>query len=297
MSKLALIAGAGALPALIASRQPEPPLVACLDGFSPEGLPPHITFRIEHLGSTLAALKDAGVSRLCLVGKVARPAVDMAAIDDATRPMIPALMEAIGQGDDAALRGLISVLEREGFDVVGAHELAADLLPSAGILVGQVSEEHEKDATRGAEIIAAMGAADIGQACIVASGQALAVEALPGTDWMLRSMLVPGREAQKSDITDPLGMASDWLSGRGPMMHVRSTRDKALPPGGLLFKAPKPAQELRVDMPTIGPDTIKLAAECGLDGVVVQAGGVLVLSPDECRRIAEAAGIFLWVRA
>ena len=293
MSRLALIAGAGALPALIAARQDQRPVVASLEGFVPDDLTPDITFRLEQLGSTLELLKAQDVSRLCLIGKVSRPTVDMARIDEVTRPLMPKLMEAMAQGDDGALRGLVAVLEDAGFGIVGAHELAHDLLPSAGALAGQPTKAQETDAARGFEVIDALGAADVGQACIVADGQAIAVEALPGTDWMMRSLLVPGAEVA-SDFTDPLGMASDWLTGP-QTSAAKPKRDPELPQGGLLVKAPKPGQELRVDMPTIGPDTIARAAEVGLDGVVVRAGGVLVLDPERCKQIANDAGLLLWV--
>ncbi|MEO0486599.1 MAG: UDP-2,3-diacylglucosamine diphosphatase LpxI [Pseudomonadota bacterium] len=291
---LALIAGAGELPALIAERQERPPVVAALAGFAPDGLTPDITFRIEHLGSTLAELKSRGITQICMVGRVARPAVDPTAIDAATRPLIPKLMAAMAQGDDGALRGLIAVIEGAGFAVLGAHSLAGDLLPAPGVLAGTLTDGAQADAARGAQIVTAMGAADIGQACVVARGQALAVEALPGTDWMLRSLLVSGGPAP-SDLSDPLGMVSDWLSGPAAP-QTKPTRDPALPPGGILYKAPKPGQELRVDMPTIGPDTLARAAEAGLDGVVVAAGGVLVLNAPRCAEIAERHGMLLWVR-
>lgn len=292
---LALIAGAGALPALLASRQAEPPLIASLVGFLPDDdLRPDITFRIEHLGSLLADLTAHGVSRICMVGRVARPVVDPSEIDAATRPLIPRVMDAMAQGDDGALRALITIFEEADFAVVGAHEIAHDLLPEAGCLVGEVSPRHETDAARGAEIVAAMGAADIGQACIVADGQALAIEALPGTDWMLRSLTV-STPSTTSDFTDPIGMASDWLSGPKPAGES-VTRDPALPTGGLLFKAPKPKQELRVDMPTIGPETVRLAAKAKLDGIVIKAGQVLLIDREKCMRLAREAGLFIWVR-
>ena len=246
---LALIAGAGGLPAHVAHAQAEPPLVAAMEGFAPAGLAPDLTFRLETLGSLLNALKARGVTQICLLGKVSRPTVDADAIDAATAPLMPRLQAAIAHGDDGALRGLIALIEEAGFAVEGAHALAPDLLPPSGVLVGEGSRAHESDAARGADIVAALGAADLGQACVVARGQALALEALPGTDWMIRSLMGPSGGA----------------------------RAPGLPPGGLLFKAPKPGQDLRVDMPTIGPETIRAAADARLDGIVNAADGVLML--------------------
>ncbi|MEM1234055.1 MAG: UDP-2,3-diacylglucosamine diphosphatase LpxI [Pseudomonadota bacterium] len=292
---LGLIAGEGALPALIAARQPEPPYVASLEGFLPEHLTPDLVFRLEHLGTALGKMKEAGVTELCLIGKVSRPPVDPAQIDAATAPLLPRLMDSLTKGDDGALRCLMGILEEAGFTIRGAHEIASDLLPPPGVLVGKISERHERDCERASAIVAAMGAADVGQACIVAGGQALAIEALPGTDHMIRTLMVAGTRSPVPDITDPIGLASDWLTGR-EVPSVLGQRDPELPPGGLLYKAPKPGQDLRADMPTIGPATMTLAAEAGLDGIAIAAGGVLLADPNFCRDIADATGLFLWVR-
>ncbi|NNK78764.1 MAG: LpxI family protein, partial [Litoreibacter sp.] len=159
-----------------------------------------------------------------------------------------------------------------------------------------------------AEIIAAKGAVDVGQACVVARGQALTIEGLPGTDWMLRSLLVPGKSAStpRTDpaegmLSDPIGWAADWLTGDPEPSPAGQTqgpvRDPALPGGGILVKMSKPGQDRRVDLPAIGPATLRLAALCGLEGVVIEAGGVMVLERDEVTRLADELGLFLWVRA
>ncbi|MEL6689930.1 MAG: UDP-2,3-diacylglucosamine diphosphatase LpxI [Pseudomonadota bacterium] len=293
---LALIAGAGALPGLIAARQPERPYVASLSGFAPDGLTSDLTFRIEHLGSALQTLKAEGITRLCLIGKVSRPAVDPAQIDDLTKPLVPRMMAAMAEGDDGALRGLMAILEEAGFALVGAHEIAADLLPPEGLLVGALGPTSEADAARAEGIVEAMGAADIGQACIVAGGQALAIEALPGTDHMIGTLLLADAGQGASGLGDPIGMAADWLTGNEAESVPARKRNPVLPKGGLLYKAPKPGQELRADMPTIGPTTVRLAAEAGLDGIVIAAGGVLLAEEAQCRDIASAHGLFLWVR-
>jgi len=302
---LALIAGSGALPALIAARQPVAPIVASLQGHAPDGLSPDVSFRLEQLGGALAELKARGVTRICMVGKVARPQIDVAELDDETRALLPRMVGALAEGDDAALRVFVSIIEDAGFEVVGAHEIAGDLLPRQGVLVGQITSNHRRDAARGEEIVAALGRADLGQACVVLDGQALALEAHLGTDWMLRSLLATpsapsATVVAPSTLSDPIGLAADWLTGPASSVETRGKglgRDPMLPPGGLLFKAPKPGQERRVDLPTIGPETLRMAAKVGLEGVVVEAGGVLVLELETCRDIARQHGIFLWVRA
>lgn len=260
---LAVIAGAGALPAALAARTEPVPLICALSGFAPDGVTPDLTFRLEHLGSVMQDLRGRGVTEICLAGAIRRPALDPAAIDAATLPLIPIMQKAIGAGDDGALRAVIAMFEHAGFTVRGAHEIAPDLLPPAGVhTAAQPSDSDRVDARRGAEIVAALAAADIGQSCAVMAGQALAVEGVFGTDWML-----------------------DSLRNR-----------PALQSGGLLFKAPKPGQDRRADLPVIGPATIDRAAGAGLTGVVIEAGGVMVLDQPATWAQADRMGLFVWVR-
>lgn len=261
---LALVAGEGQLPALVAKAQAGN-LVLCV----PKGSDPQVNnvfqridFRLETLGTLLSELKQCGVVEVCFAGAVHRPTLDPTAIDAATRPLMEQVVGALSHGDDGALRVILRLFEHAGFTIRAAHELVPGLLPPSGVPSRTKPGDHDgTDAARGADIVTAMGQVDLGQACVVADGQALAVEAQPGTDWMLTSL------------------ATLNLKGRG-----------------LLYKAPKPGQDRRVDLPTIGPATLRNAARAGLRGVVIEAGGVLLLEPQETLRIADEAGLFLWVR-
>lgn len=271
---LALVAGEGALPGILLRqlRDAGTQVLLCeLDGHPSEvqSDQPALTFRIETLGSFIAELKRLGVSDVCFAGRVARPKLDPSAIDVATMPLVPRMMAALQNGDDGALRVVLSFFEEAGIGVRAAHEISPDLMPEAGVL-GEVqpAKQDRADALRGVEIIEAMAKVDVGQACIIARGQALAIEAIGGTDWMMRTLL----------------MAADEPSTR----HLLE--------GGILVKASKPGQDRRVDMPTIGPQTFERAAQVGLRGVVVEAGGVMVLDAAACIKSANAHGLFFWVR-
>ena len=293
---LALIAGQGALPGLVIDRHPRA-LVCELEGF-PSGLsdaPRH--FRIERLGSFLADLKAAGVTEVCLAGRVGRPRLDPGAVDAATMPLVPRMMAALADGDDAALRIVLAFFEEAGFAIRAAHDLVPDLLPPEGVATRAApGASTGRDVERAVRAHAALGAADIGQAVVVAEGQVIAVEAQPGTDWMLTSLLA--REAIPVEtgglFDDPFGVAADMLGG--PARNPRPRRDPALPKGGILYKAPKPGQDRRVDLPAIGPETMRRAAAAELDGIVVEAGGVMVLDLARTISAADRVGLFLWVR-
>lgn len=260
---LALIAGAGTLPGYLHERTADA-LVCELEGFS-SGLPDPLVFRLETLGSFLQTLVGRGITEVCFAGAVRRPNVDPARVDAVTAPLVPRIMSALRAGDDGALREFLAIFEEAGLQVRAAHEIAPELLPKPGILSAAEPDKRDtSDAARAAAIHAALAGADVGQACVVAAGQALAVETLGGTDWMLAT-----------------------LAG-----HRRP--DASL--GGVLYKAPKAGQDLRVDMPVIGPDTIAGARAAGLGGVIIAAGGVMVPELKQVIAACDAAGLFLWVR-
>ncbi len=266
---LALIAGSGRLPGLLIEGLERNGVSYTLCRPEGMGVPPfdrsHRSFRIETLGTLLAGLIADGVTEVCIAGGVARPPFDPALVDAATAPLVGRMASALGQGDDAALRVLLDIVESAGLTVRAAHQLRPDLLPPAGVQ-GRVrpGEAATVDVDRGQAVVAALGGLDVGQACVVSGGQVLAVEAAPGTDAMLRSL-------------------ADW----------RARADR--PAGGVLVKAPKPAQDRRVDLPAIGPGTVAAARHAGLEGIAVAAGGTLILDREETIAASDDADLWIWV--
>jgi DUF1009 family protein len=258
---LALIAGTGDLPAALVVRLETPPIICALSGFEPD-LDVQIPFRIEHLGSFLNVINDCGVTEVCMVGAIQRPTIDPTEIDAATLPLVPRIQAAIAAGDDGALREVISIFEDFGFAIKAAHVIAPDLLPTKGFLThAKPNDRHWLDATVGEATVAQMGKSDIGQACIVRLGAVVLREDADGTDAMV---------------------------GR---IETRVTQND-----GILFKAPKPNQDRRADLPVIGLQTAILAAKAGLDGIVIEAGGVMVLDLAAVIETLNAHGMFIWVR-
>jgi UDP-2,3-diacylglucosamine hydrolase len=265
----AIIAGRGGLPAaLVASMGADVPLVAALDGFVPDGLAVDIAFRIERLVPFMRALQDRGVTRLIFAGAASRPRLDPSLIDAQTAQILPQLMAAMAQGDDATLRAVIALFEEAGFAVVGVADVAPGLIPNAGLLAGALTAADEADAMRAAAIVAALGSVDVGQGAVVQQGLCLGLEALPGTDALLDAV------AQMQADSRP-----DAAKGRG-----------------LFYKATKPGQDRRIDLPTIGIETLIRVAAAGLGGIAWQAGGVICLDRAGMVDFAHAQGMFLWSR-
>ena len=293
---LALIAGTGDLPPALIARLPERPLVCALQGFDP-AIPAEIRFRLEHLGTFLQTLRTAGVTRICMAGAVRRPEVDPSQIDPATAPLVPRVIAAMAQGDDGALRILISLLEEHGFDVVAAHEIAPDLLPAPGVLTEAApTKAHRSAAQVGDACVAAMGAADTGQACLVRNAQVVATEGPDGTDAMLDAYAERQDPQQDGGLFDTVSdFATSAFDGFTDLL-VGEVAGGASPGDTLLFKTPEPDQGRRADLPVIGPATAERAVKAGLAGIVIEAGGVMVLDKPAVISTLDAHDAFLWVR-
>ena len=262
---LALIAGQGELPVYLADRlrsRGEDFRVYSLDGFEIDrksGITPKI-FRLETLGSFLDDLAEAGTRSVCFAGAISRPELNPALVDAQTIPLLGQIKDALKGGDDAALRAVISMFSGRGFTVRGADEIAPDLLPPAGAQTRKHPEEmHIRGLAAAHRALEEMAKADLGQACIVADGKVIAREGKEGTAALLR--------------------------GYAGASHQ----------GAYLFKAPKPGQERRADLPVIGPETAKDVVAAGLDGLIIEAGGVMVLDRRQVCRILDDNGRFLWV--
>lgn len=257
---LALIAGRGALPAAVAGAVSGPIIVCGLEQCPPDHLTADHLFRLERLGGLLAWLKAHGVTQVCLCGAVTRPDLSLKRLDFRTLPLVPRILRALRYGDDGALRIVIDILEGAGFTVMAAHDLVPDLLPDAGVLTAAQPDATAKQAASiGDSVSDEQARRDLGQACVVQGPRIIAREGQDGTDAMLQGL---GPEAR----------------------------------GGVLYKATKPGQDRRADLPVIGVDTAEGAIAAGLVGIVIEADGVMVLGLDRVIERLDAAGLFLWVR-
>lgn len=269
---LGIIAGGGRLPVALAEHARGagfPYYVLRLKGMASPELAAHPgeELRLDALGGMIKAARAAGCDRLVLAGIVPRPDFTKLRPDWRGVQALPRVLKAARSGDDALLRAVAAELEREGFAIVGADSVLDDLRAPRGAL-GRVSPSADDlaDIAKARAIVTALGPFDVGQGAVVCAGLALAVEAQEGTDLMLRRVA-----ALPSDI-------------RGEPSARR----------GVLVKAPKPGQERRIDLPTIGLTTVEEAARAGLAGIAVEAGGCLVMERDKAIAAADAAGLFLF---
>lgn len=266
---LGVIAGGGSVPArllAVCARRGLTPVVVALEGQTDPALVSgceHVWISLGKAGRGIEFLKEKGVRDLVMIGSVRRPALSELVPDWRTVKFFARLgLRAIG--DDDLLRALREELEREGFILRGVHEFADDLLTRRGAY-GAVTPgaQARADIRRGFTVAQALGRVDVGQSVIVQQGIVLGVEAAEGTDALiLRCADLRRKNTGKDD-------------------------------GGVLVKVFKPGQDRDLDLPTIGPRTVDLAAQAGLSGIALEAGNSLILDPEDVTRRANEASLFV----
>jgi UDP-2,3-diacylglucosamine hydrolase len=264
-NRLGIVAGGGGLPRRLieACRQNgRDVFVLALEGAAePETVAdvPHAWCPLGAAGRGLALLRDNAVNELVLAGGVRRPSLatlrpDWRAAKFFARVGYRAL------GDDGLLSAVVAELEREGFRVIGPKQvLRSSLAPAGPFGRARPDAQAMRDIAHGQRIAHVLGELDIGQAIVVQQGLILGVEAIEGTDELIRRCAKLRRDG----------------------------------PGGVLVKVEKPGQEKRADRPTIGPQTVSLAAQAGLAGIAVEAEATIVVDRDEVTTAADRAGLFV----
>ena len=270
--RLGLIAGGGALPLAIAARceaEGRPVFVVRLASFADPHLAryPGIEAGMAEIGRVLTALKKAGCTAVCFAGTVNRPDFKALKPDLKGATVLPGIIAAATKGDDALLRKILSVFEAEGYAIEGADDiLGGETLP-AGALGGlSPTPDQLADLRKALHVAEKAGELDIGQGAVVCDGLVLAVEAQEGTDAMLARVA---------------GLPADL-------------RGVPAAPRGALGKAPKPIQDLRVDMPVIGARTVEMAAAAGLAGLGGVAGQLILIDRPAILEAADRLGLFVW---
>lgn len=273
--KLGLIAGGGELPHAIAWRceaEGRPLFIVRLDGFADGHLErwPGATFNMAEIGGILKALKREGCSAVCLAGTVNRPDFKRLKPDLKGASVLPGIIAAATKGDDALLRKILSVFEAEGYGVEGADDiLGGETLPTGALGRVVPTTDQLADLRKALYVAEKAGELDIGQGAVVCDGLVLAVEAQEGTDAMLSRVA---------------GLPAD--------LRGSPTGRK-----GALGKAPKPIQDLRVDMPVIGARTVEMAAAAGLAGIGGIAGRLILIDRSSIIDTADRLGLFVWGEA
>ncbi len=265
-SRIGIIAGSGELPSKLieaCKRNSKEIFVIALKGQTDKSLVdtiPHIWTKLGETQKAITALKDNNVSEVVMAGSVRRPSITEIKPDVRTLKMFKRLgLSALG--DDRLLKAISEELEKDGLKIIGAHEVEPDILSPNGLMTKQeVSPEYKSDIEYGVKVIKQLGELDVGQSAVVQQGIVLGVEAIEGTDSLIK----------------------------------RCKKLKRKGAGGILVKGVKPQQDKRFDLPTIGTRTIRNAHKAGLVGVAIEAGNSIILERAATIELANSLGMFIF---
>ncbi|HKU05129.1 MAG TPA: UDP-2,3-diacylglucosamine diphosphatase LpxI [Bradyrhizobium sp.] len=271
-SPVGVIAGGGAMPFAVADSLAKRGIAAVILALRGTCDPAGVTrFRhhwisIGQLGKATRLLRSEGCRDLIFIGSLARPALSDIRVDWGALRVMGHVVAAFRGGDDHLLSGIGRIFEQDGFRMVGVKDAAPDLLMPRGCITRTAPDAGaEADIAKGREVLAALSPFDIGQAAVVIDGHVVAVEDIEGTDGLLARVARLRKEG----------------------------RFRAKAGRGVLVKMPKSGQDLRFDLPTVGPRTVEGVAAAGLGGIAVAAENTIAAEPQAMIEAADRAGLFV----
>jgi UDP-2,3-diacylglucosamine hydrolase len=271
-SPVGIVAAGGVMPFAVAdslvARGLDPVLFALRGVCDPQAVKRfrHHWIFLGQLGRAIKLFRSENCQDLVFIGALVRPGLTEIRLDWGTLRVIGPILAAFRGGDDHLLSGIGRILERDGFRMVGIKDVAPDVLMPAGCLTrAQPAQTAVADIAKGRDVLRALSPFDIGQAAVVIDGHVVGVEDIEGTDGLL------ARVAQ--------------LRADG---RIRAKAGR-----GVLVKAPKHGQDLRFDLPAVGPRTVEGAAKAQLAGLAIAAGNTVVAESQVMIEAADKAGLFI----
>ena len=220
----------------------------------------HQEVHVGQLEGVIELLKTEGAEEVVMIGKVTKERLfdGSTHLDARAMRLLASLPD---RNDDTILMAIVHELGKEGIHVVDQTQLIRMLLPQPGVLTKRAPSEAElADMEFGFATAKEIGRMDIGQTVVVKNGAVMAVEAIEGTDACIRR----GGEL-----------------GRG---------------GVVVAKTAKPQQDIRFDMPSVGPDTLQAMIDAGATALVMEAGRTLLVERDTTLALANAHDIAILSR-
>ena len=261
---IAILSGDGQLPVLLQNELPHA-VVVVFDGMAHQlGDTPDIEAQFEHLGALFDGLKQRGVKRVLMAGTMSRPHLSPKDFDPFMRSIETGLSAMISEGDDHLLSFVADHFHAQGFQIISALDVLPYCSADTGTIVAGWDGTYASDLIKADYILSLIAKADVAQAVVVEGGLVLGIETLQGTDALLN--FVSQTQAKLRNATQK----------------------------GILVKRPKFGQDLRFDIPCIGPKTVEQAANAGLAGIVISPKTVLLLGRDKLTARAKELGVFIY---
>ena len=271
-SPVGVIAGGGAMPFAVAdslqARGIAPVLFALRGSCDPVRVERfrHHWISVGQIGRIKKLLRSESCRDVIFIGTLLRPALSEIRLDWGTIRVLGRIWAAFRGGDDHLLSGIGRIFEQDGFRMVGIRDVAPEILMPEGCITRVTPDPAAiADIEKGREVLRALSPFDIGQAVVVIDGHVVAVEDIEGTDGLLVRV---ARLRDEGRLRTKLGR-------------------------GVLVKAPKSGQDLRFDLPTVGPRTIEGTAKAGLAGIAIIAGHTIAADSQGMIEAADRAGLFV----
>ena len=264
-SDLAILSGSGELPLIIKNFYNKATVVTFKNSntiFDNKV----INCEFEKLGFLFDSLKQNGIRRVVMAGAIARPKFDESKMDEYTLNLLPKLNAKLVQGDNELLSFIAAEFEVKGYQILGASDIISDVTGGPGFVWGSSYEFFSRDILKADNVLKALGSQDIGQGIVIENGLVLGIETLQGTNALLSFVAKTSSDLRINGL------------------------------GGIFVKRPKANQDLRFDMPVVGPKTVELACKAGLRGLVISPDSVMLLERERCIEIAEANNFFILAR-
>ena len=227
---------------------------------------PVLSAKYEKPNSLFASLKDIGCNQVVFAGAMKRPKLNPLKFDSTFLKITSKLLPALKSGDDKTLKIIAKIFEKEGLEILSADQILKNLFVSEGVFTKlKPSNNDLSDIMRGFEILDCISKIDIGQACIVGQGLCLGIETIQGSDELIK---FAGTNKHK--------YLFDENGGKG-----------------VFVKSPKINQDTRIDVPSIGVETIKNIAAEGFSGLAIKADTVQMIDKDDCIDLANQLGVFI----
>jgi len=254
--KLGLIAGNGKFPFLVLEgarragatvavaairEETDPAIEKLADRFTWVG--------IGQLGKLLRFFKNEGVDKAIMAGQVKHVQIFSTALPDVR--MLKMLLRLPQRNTDALIGAVATELASEGIELIDSTYFLKDELPDAGALTRRVPDDREKsDIEYGLEIAREIARLDLGQTIVVRDRACVAIEAMEGTDAVIRR-------------------AGELVRGRLTVVKIA-----------------KPDQDMRFDVPVVGVPTVESMIAAGATGLCLTAGKTLMFDRDETIKLA-----------
>jgi UDP-2,3-diacylglucosamine hydrolase len=262
LPRLGIIAGNGDLPDEIAniySKNGGDCFIASIDKDRSYSAVPCKNFALGSVGAILEYFEENKVKDVILIGGINRPDLKSLKVDWGGTTLLASIVKQTILGDDNVLKIVMTHIEKKGFNIVSPFEILEINTENQIFSIKQPSIQDDTDIELGSLVLKTMGGLDVGQSVVVCDAYVVGIEAAEGTDNLIN---------------------------RCSMLRKKSK-------GGVLVKRSKLAQDMRLDVPVVGPKTILNLAKCGFNGLAIERHGVIIVNPEETKKLLDENGLFL----